>query len=135
MQRIFEGIAPDTFIDIYSDADRCYLFLEEGKWSEGYVCLKCGNTNYCSGKKPFSRRCTRCKTEESVTAHTVFHNCRLPITDAFRILYSICCNPQISAYKISKDECIRQMTCWKLRKKIIEWVTVKGSIFENQHKI
>jgi len=132
MNKVFEGIKPEEFFSKYGNADSCYRFLEEGKWSKGFVCNKCGNTNYCSGKKPFSRRCTRCKHEESVTAHTVFHNCKLPITDAFRILFSICCNPQISAYKISKDECIRQMTCWKLRKKIMEWMQEKGSIFENR---
>ncbi len=130
MTRIFEGITPEVFFEQYSTPEACYHFLENSKWGSGFVCRKCGHTNYCSGKKAFSRRCTRCKAEESVTANTVFHNCRLPITDAFRVLFSICCNPNISAYKISKDECIRQMTCWKLRKKIVSWMEKKGEIVE-----
>jgi hypothetical protein len=132
MNRVFEGLSPELFTERYSSADECYRFLEISKWENGFVCRKCGHTNYCTGKKPFSRRCTRCKAEESVTANTVFHGCRLPVTDAFRILFSICCNPQISAYKISKDECIRGMTCWKLRKKIVNWMEEKGSIIEKQ---
>lgn len=131
MNTIFKGIKPDKFYKTYSNAENCYKFLADEKWKYAYKCRKCGNTNYCEGKKTYSRRCTRCKHDESVTAHTVFHNCRLPITDAFRILYSICCNPQITSYKIAKDECIRKMTCWKLRTKITDWMETKGSIVEN----
>jgi hypothetical protein len=130
MNKIFKGIKPEKFYETFSIAENCYLFLADVKWKHGYTCRKCGNMNYCEGKKQFSRRCTRCKHDESATAHTVFHNCRLPVTDAFRIMYSICCNPKISAYKIAKDECIRKMTCWKFRKKITEWMEIKGAIIE-----
>lgn len=131
MHKNFKDLQPEKFYEIYSIPENCYQFLADEKWKHGYTCRKCGNTNYCEGRKPFSRRCTRCKHDESVMAHTVFHNCRLPVTDAFRILYSICCHPQISAYKIAKDECIRKMTCWKLRTKIIAWIEKEGSIFQN----
>jgi len=130
MNKIFKGIKPEKFYDTFSTAENCYKFLADEKWKHGYTCRKCGNNNYCEGKKPFSRRCTRCKHDESATAHTAFHDCRLPITDAFRIMYSICCNPNISAYKIAKDECIRKMTCWKFRKKMIEWMETKHSIVD-----
>lgn len=130
MKRVFKGILPDKFENIYSSKENCLKFLTDEKWKDGYRCRKCGNDNYCEGKKPYSRRCTRCKHDESATAHTVFHNCRLPITEAFKIMYSICCNPNISAYKIAKDECIRKMTCWKFRKKTIEWFKVHDSIIE-----
>lgn len=131
MDRIFKVYTPESFAESFSTTDSCLKFLSELKWRKGYECRKCGNSNYCTGKKPYSRRCTRCKHEESVTSHTVFHNTRLPITDAFRILFSICCNPQITAYKISKDECIRNMTCWKLRKKIMDWMEKNDTIVES----
>lgn len=130
MNKIFKGIKPEKFYEAFSSAEQCYKFLADEKWKHGYTCRKCGNNNYCEGKKPYSRRCTRCKHDESATAHTVFHDCRLPITDAFRIMYSICCNPNISAYKIAKDECIRKMTCWKFRKKMIEWMETKHGIID-----
>ena len=60
-------------------------------------------TNYCKGKKPFSRRCTKCKTEESATAHTIFHKCKFPLTEAFKITYIVCHNPEISIYKLSEN--------------------------------
>jgi hypothetical protein len=40
------------------------------------------------------------------------------LTEAFRLLYSICNQPGISSYKLSEQHELRQMTCWKFKKKI-----------------
>ncbi len=113
-------LEPEKFNTIFSDSDSCYRFLAEQKWPDGFVCRKCGHTNYCKGKKPYSRRCTKCKKEESVTAHTIFHHCRIPITTAFQIMYTVCKHPHISSYKLSDEFDRRQMTCWKFKKRVIE---------------
>ncbi|PKP51792.1 MAG: hypothetical protein CVT92_11935 [Bacteroidetes bacterium HGW-Bacteroidetes-1] len=94
--------------------------LADQKWKDGFVCRKCGNNNYCKGKKAFSRRCTRCKTEESATAHTVFHRCKLPLTEAMAIAQMICSQHDVSTYEISRQLDKRQMTCWKFKTKILE---------------
>ncbi len=95
-------------------------FLADSKWRDGFVCRKCGNTNYCKGKKPYSRRCTRCKSEESATAHTLFHHCKIPLLEAFDIVRTVCCNPDVSTYELSRQQGKRQMTCWKFKTKVLE---------------
>ena len=111
---------PEKFNSLFSDADSCYKFLAEQKWPNGFLCRKCGHRNYCKGRRPYSRRCTKCKSEESVTAHTIFHRCRIPITTAFKIMYTVCKNPDISSYKLSEEFDKRQMTCWKFKKRVVE---------------
>jgi hypothetical protein len=101
-----------------SDDGECLAMLASIKWAGGFKCRKCGNDRYCSGKKPYSRRCTRCKSEESATAHTVFHGCKMPLVSAFRIMHEICRRPGVSTYELSRMLGTRQMTCWKLKKKI-----------------
>lgn len=96
------------------------FLLAEQKWKDGFVCRKCGNTNYCKGKKPHSRRCTKCKSEESATAHTVFHHCKIPLNEAFTLARIICCNPKTSSYEISRLFDKRQMTCWKFKTRMLE---------------
>ncbi|MBK7030210.1 MAG: transposase [Bacteroidales bacterium] len=77
MSKIFkEALSSEKLEELTGSDEKCLEFLAELKWSEGYTCRKCGNTNYCSGKTPFSRRCTKCKTEESATTGTIFHNCK-----------------------------------------------------------
>ncbi len=94
--------------------------LAEQKWQNGFVCRKCGHTHYCKGKKPFSRRCTKCKTEESATAHTIFHHCKMPLKEAFELARMVCLQPEVSSYELSRTMDRRQMTCWKFKTKIME---------------
>lgn len=104
----------------FADENACLAFLAEEKWKSGFLCRKCGHDNYCQGKKPYSRRCTRCKSEESATAHTAFHRCKIPLTEAFGIARLVCDDPHISTYEISRITDKRQMTCWKFKTKIQE---------------
>ena len=98
--------------------DACLKFLADFKWKDGFKCTKCGHTNYCKGKTPYSRRCTRCKKEESATAHTIFHRCKIPMTKAFEMAYMVCNKNDLSSGFISKKLNIRQMTCYTFQKKI-----------------
>ena len=102
--------------------------IADQKWANGYICRKCGNTNYCRGKSPHSRRCTRCKHEESATSHTIFHRCHIPITEAFRIAYMVCHDPTVSTYEISRVVELRQMTCWKLKTRLMECIRNRGEV-------
>ena len=125
---LFKRLNVKDFSGLFTDEGKCLSYISEEKWKNGYVCRKCGNTNYCTGKKPYSRRCTRCKHEESATAHTIFHGCHLPITEAMQIAYTICGDPDISTYELSRRLERRQMTCWKFKKKIMECIETQGQL-------
>jgi len=122
MKTFFQNIDLHEFDIQFADDEKCLEFLSQQKWKDGYVCRKCGNTNYCKGKTPFSRRCTKCKHEESATSNTMFHGCKISLTKAFRIAFLVCNKPDISTYKISQKINIRQMTCWKFKKRITECI-------------
>lgn len=107
------------FREVFDDEEHCISILADQKWKDGYQCVKCGGTNYCKGKSFLSRRCTRCKKEESVTANTAFHRCKIPITKAFEIAFTICNVPEVSSYEISRRIDIRHMTCYSFQKKIL----------------
>ena len=84
-----ELFSPEQLEELFNSDEKCFEFLAELKWSDGFTCRKCGNTNYCSGKSLYSRRCTKCKTEESATTGTIFHNCKFPISKAIYIAYNV----------------------------------------------
>ena len=44
------------------------------------------------------------------------------------MLYRVCSNPKISSYELSRQLEIRQMTCWKLKNKLMECLENKGEI-------
>src|SRR5574344_1003784 len=114
-----EEISAQQAGELFADSEKVMKFVADVKWEAGFVCRSCGHTNYCEGKTPHSRRCTRCKKEESATAHTIFHNIKFPINKAFYIAYNVCVvGKEISSYEYSDLLGLNQMTCWKFRKRI-----------------
>ncbi|MEA3503648.1 MAG: transposase [Bacteroidota bacterium] len=121
-KNLFKGLKIKDFDSVFATEESCLKFLADEKWKEGYVCKKCGHANYCSGRSLYSRRCTRCKYEESAKANTVFHRCKVSLPVAFSISYSVCNDPKISTYQLSDKYDLRQMTCWRFKKKIMQCV-------------
>jgi hypothetical protein len=134
MGKIFnKKLSEKQLEELFTDDDECYRFLAEIKWENGFRCRKCGNTNYCEGKTAYSRRCTKCKTEESASSGTIFHNCKFPVHKAFYIAYNVCRgNEEISTYEYAKRLSLRQMTCWNFRKKIRHALQEMDSLSENE---
>jgi len=109
----------EEFSRIYPDADSCYRLLAELKWKQGYSCHKCGNDHSFHGRTPYSRKCTKCSHEESVTAFTLLHNIRIPITKGFYLIFLVySSNGKISSHKLAEILEIRQSTCWQYSTRI-----------------
>lgn len=112
-------ISPEFASELFQDSEKTLQFIAGIKWEHGYTCRNCGHTNFCDGKSPASRRCTRCKKEESATANTIFHNIKFPVNKAFYIAYNVCVlGNDFSSYNYSDQLELNQMTCWKFRKRI-----------------
>lgn len=112
-------LTDDQLNELFLSDEKCFEFLAEVKWEHGFICRKCNNDNYCPGKTPHSRRCTKCKTEESAAADTIFHNCKFPVHKAFYIAYNVCKGKDdLSSYELARRLSLRQMTCWNFKTKI-----------------
>jgi hypothetical protein len=119
--------------ELFHSDEKCLEFLADLKWNEGFVCRKCGNKNSCPGKSPYSRRCTKCKKEESATTGTIFHNCKFPISKAFYIAYNVCKGKEdFSTYEFARRLSLRQMTCWNFKTKIQHALTEMDTLSENE---
>jgi hypothetical protein len=134
MSAIFNSELTSVQLDeLFQSDEKCYEFLAQLKWSRGFECRKCGNTNFCTGKTPHSRRCTKCKTEESAAAGTIFHNCKFPVSKAFYIAYNVCKGKEdLSSYEFARRLSLRQMTCWNFKTKIQHAVGEMNSLSENE---
>jgi len=115
----FMGVNSIRFYERFPDEKICYQYLSEIKWADGFVCKKCGHTNYCRRRKPYSRRCIRCKYDESPTAGTMFDKCKFSLHLAFHIAFKISTKKKgMSSSKLSHEFDLRQMTCWEFKWKI-----------------
>lgn len=115
----FEGVNSIKFNRAFLSDDDCYRYLADIKWAEGYVCRKCGNSKYYNGVKPFSRRCMKCKYDESPTSGTMFDKCKFPLLLAFHIVFKISSKKKgMSSIELSAEFELRQKTCWEFKWKV-----------------
>jgi transposase-like protein len=57
---------------MFPDNESCENYLFKLKWKNGFVCLKCKNTEAWKNKRGHYI-CTKCEHEHSVTSQTIFH--------------------------------------------------------------
>ena len=134
MSKIFnEGLCPEQLEEMFHSDEKCFEFLANLKWSNGFTCKKCGNTNSCPGKEPYSKRCTKCKSKETATNGTIFHGVKFPISKAFYIAYNVCKGKEeISSYEFGRRLSLRQMTCWNFKSKIEHALVEIGSLTDKE---
>lgn len=113
------GVNSIRFYERFPNEEACYQYLSEIKWVSGFVCKKCGHDNYCAGRKPSSRRCTRCKYDESPTSGTMFEKCKFSLHLAFHLAFKISTKKKgMSSLELSHEFDLRQKTCWDFKQKI-----------------
>jgi hypothetical protein len=109
------------FRTLYSDHLACYRSLENLKWEKGFKCRKCMNEKYFEGTQKFSRRCTKCGYNESITAFTIFHSIKFPIDRAFYIAYLVVAGKNDATLEeLSSTLEVRLNTVWSFRHKVQE---------------
>ncbi len=115
----FIGVVLFDFIDSFKTDEDCKQYLSAIKWTNGYQCKKCGNANYCRGRSAFSRRCTKCKYDESPIAGTMFDKCKFPLLKAFHIAFKISTKKKgMSTLELHREFGLRQKTCWNFKNKL-----------------
>jgi len=109
----------EEFKTLYTDTLACYRFLETLKWEKGFYCRKCYNDRFFEGAQKFSKRCTRCGYNESITAYTIFHNVKFPVEKAFFITYLSVTGKKTSTLEsLSTMLDLRINTVWAFKRKV-----------------
>ena len=115
----FIGVNSIKFYQQFTTEDACLSYLSGMKWASGYICKRCGYSNYCKGKKEFNRRCTKCRYDESPTAGTMFDKVKFSLLIAFHIAFKIATKKKgMSSLELSQEYELRQKTCWEFKWKI-----------------
>jgi transposase-like protein len=115
----FIGVNSITFNKRFKEDLDCYEYLSIIKWEKGYVCKKCNYDKFYNGKKPFSKRCLKCKYDESPTANTKFEKLKFPILIAFHIIFKVSTKKKgMSSIELSNEFELRQKTCWTFKQKV-----------------
>ena len=65
----------------FPDECACAAYLADARWPDGFRCPDCGHDkSWELSTKAFTRECAGCGKQTSVTAGTVMHGSKLPLT-------------------------------------------------------
>jgi len=70
----------------FCDEQACYEYLFQQRWPEGFVCPRCGHRAYWKSGRDLCI-CCRCEYNQSVTAGTIMHSTKKPLTAWFKAMW------------------------------------------------
>jgi hypothetical protein len=120
------GLSEAQFREAYGTEERCRAVVETLRWPEGFVCPLCGGTE---GKWLSTRpkiQCRACRHQVSLTAGTIFHATKLPLTTWFLAMWLIASAKNgISSVELGRRLGIKQTNAWALKQKIMAVMTAR----------
>ncbi len=106
MDRRFPATLPE-FQKLFPDDASCERYLEEVRWPDGFVCPACkvrGEPYRFPSRSAVVLRCRACKRNASLTADTVMHSSKMPLSLWFWAAYLMTTHtPGISAVQFQRQ--------------------------------
>jgi hypothetical protein len=111
------------FEQLFGNEDACAEYLAAARWPDGFICPRCGGSKaWRLESKPWTYECARCGRQTSVTAGTLMHHSKVPLTTWFWTAYVMATQPNgISALQLQRELSLGSyktawLLCTKLRR-------------------
>ena len=100
----------------FAEEDACQQYLAACRWPEGFVCPRCGNRRAYELVKLRRWQCTSCRHQSSLTAGTILHNTKMPLTVWFWAAYLMTTDKRgVSALLLQRQLGLRRYeTAWMM---------------------
>ena len=120
------------FQEAFSDEASCAAFMFKRRWPDGFVCPACGKRRVAALKsRPRLHECLDCGRQTSVTAGTVMHRSRLPLTTWFWAAHLMTTHSNgMSALQL-QDQIVSQLS--KSQPKRIAAYAIPGASIKLKH--
>jgi transposase-like protein len=108
------------FQSIFATEEACQKYLAECRWPDGFICPRCGNRRSYEIAKLRRWQCTRCRYQVSLTAGTILHNTKTPLTLWFWAAYLMTTDKRdVSALLLQRQLGLRRYgTAWMMLHKL-----------------
>jgi transposase-like protein len=108
------------FVARFGEERQCIEHLAELRWPDGYRCSQCGGREaWRLASRPRVYQCTACARQESVTAGTVFHRTRTPLSKWFLAACLMGRDKRgVSAKFLERELGVAYQTAWSILHKL-----------------
>ena len=116
-----KGLSLTDFVNNYGSEDQCFDALFASRWPTGFECPQCGHKKHCQLAYRKLLQCNRCRHQTSLTAGTIFHASKLPLTLWFQGMYLISQDKKgVSAMELHRHLGISYNAAWLMKQKIMQ---------------
>ena len=116
-----KGVSLADFLKIYGGEEQCRASLEKARWPTGFQCPHCGGTRHSFHSARNLHQCSSCKTQTSVTAGTIFHGSKVPLSKWFLAMYLMTQSKNaIAALELMRHLGVQYNTAWLLKQKLAQ---------------
>ena len=120
LRRRVKGLSEAEFRQRYGTEAQCRAALFQLRWGKGWACPGCGHGGYAELKGRAVYQCNRCKRQVGLTAGTVFHWTKLPLTTWFLAIYHLSQSKGgMSSVELARRLGTRQPTAWLIKHKLM----------------
>ena len=100
----------------FSSEEACQQYLAACRWPEGFTCPRCGHRRAYALVKQRRWQCAACRHQVSLTAGTILHNTRIPLTLWFWAAYLMTTDKRgVSALLLQRQLGLRRYeTTWMM---------------------
>ena len=116
-----KGMSLPEFMKNYGKEEQCYKVLYELRWPKGFECPVCGYNNGCLITTRALYECYRCGHQTSLTAGTIFHCTKLPLTTWFLGIYLLTQSKiGVSSMALARQLGISYNASWRMKHKLMQ---------------
>src|SRR3954465_8794059 len=120
LRRRVKGLSEAEFRQRFGTEAQCRAALFSLRWGRGWACPGCGHGGYAELKGRAVYQCNRCKRQVGLTAGTVFHWTKLPLTTWFLAIYQLSQSKGgMSSIELARRLGTRQPTAWLIKHKLM----------------
>ena len=100
----------------FGSEEACRQYLAACRWPDGFVCPRCGNRGAYELVKLRRWQCISCRHQSSLTAETILHNTKTPLTVWFWAAYLMTTDTRgVSALLLQRQLGLRRYeTAWMM---------------------
>ena len=120
LRRGVKGLSEAEFRARFGSEAQCRAELYRLRWGDGWACPACGHGRCAELKSRSVYQCNRCKHQVGLTAGTVFHWTKLPLTTWFLAIYHLSQSKGgMSSIELARRLGTRQPTAWLVKHKLM----------------
>jgi Zn ribbon nucleic-acid-binding protein len=114
-----ESLSIIQFQKEFGTEEDCANYMMYKRWKDGFRCPKCDHTDYYYIKTRKLMECRKCRYQTSITAGTIMHKTKQPLTVWFWAIYLVAHDKRgKSALSLSQVLAIHYRTAWNMLRKI-----------------